>query len=461
MLRILPPLLAVSCLLSGATSAWREDKVCYGDTYKMTSEKLSIPFPNKLQLLFTPSRPSGPIKLVMDKNEVKDPRYVLKGNVLSIPHVTERDEGVFSLSTAERFAYPTILRIKVLDCSQQVDKNYGSSYSFRLSRATDFLEFTPSDRFNETRVLWNRSSSQTNFGKRGYVEGNVFKVTHLTQDDNGHYNLRNKYNDLISRKKITVTENKEHYLRMTNEDFIITFDLDRATVTFFPNWGSERILVMKSGQLIKYYSKETVGNSVFTDRIQELSSTGEGFGIEIKPLKTTDTGRFEVKDKNGNLALVVELEVEQAPVPISVNVGIGFGVIMAVILCCCCVSKCCCGDSSSKSDGPDPETPAELPVHHHDDPSPPSYTSPNVSTHANRPTDPLSPPETNFSFVEPPVPPTGWKTSAPAMSLDFDCLSSDTDLRFELKELTVPSAPPLSSDSNFCDVYTSDKLNFL
>lgn len=105
----------------------------------------------------------------------------------------------------------------LLDCSQRVDKKYGSSHSFRLSRATDFLEFTPSDRLNETRVLWNRSSSQTKFGERGYVEGSVFKMTHLTQDDNGHYNLRNKYNDLISRTKITVTGEETHRLIVVSQ----------------------------------------------------------------------------------------------------------------------------------------------------------------------------------------------------------------------------------------------------
>lgn len=39
-------------------------------------------------------------------------------------------------------------------------------------------------------------------------------------------------------------------------------------------------------------------------------------------------------------------------------------------------------------------------------------------------------------------------------------LVTDTEPRFELKGMTFPSAPPLSSDSSHCDVYTSDKLNF-
>lgn len=47
------------------------------------------------------------------------------------------------------------------------------------------------------------------------------------------------------------------------------------------------------------------------------------------------------------------------------------------------------------------------------------------------------------------------------LSSGYSCLSSDSQPTFELKGLTGPSAPPLSSYSTTSDVYTSDKLNFL
>lgn len=45
--------------------------MCYGNTYKLTSEKLGMPFPVNGLLYFTPYRIRGPAKLVMDKNEVR------------------------------------------------------------------------------------------------------------------------------------------------------------------------------------------------------------------------------------------------------------------------------------------------------------------------------------------------------------------------------------------------------
>lgn len=59
------------------------------------------------------------------------------------------------------------------------------------------------------------------------------------------------------------------------------------------------------------------------------------------------------------------------------------------------------------------------------------------------------------------VAPLGGQGATPAPSFRSDCLSSDPEPKFELKGLTFPFAPPLSSDSTFSDVYTSDKLNFL
>lgn len=64
-----------------------------------------------------------------------------------------------------------------------------------------------------------------------------------------------------------------------------------------------------------------------------------------------------------------------------------------------------------------------------------------------------------FNFIQASAP--GGQGATPAPSLGSDCLTSDPDTKFELKGLTLPSPPPLGSDSGFSDVYTSDKLNFL
>lgn len=55
------------------------------------------------------------------------------------------------------------------------------------------------------------------------------------------------------------------------------------------------------------------------------------------------------------------------------------------------------------------------------------------------------------------------QVSAPAeqASAPTAPLYSDPGIQFELKGRNFPSAPPLSSDSTFCHVYTSDKLNYI
>lgn len=59
------------------------------------------------------------------------------------------------------------------------------------------------------------------------------------------------------------------------------------------------------------------------------------------------------------------------------------------------------------------------------------------------------------------VAPPEQQIASPAPEFNSTFLSSDPDPKFELKGTIFPSAPPLSSDSAFCDVYNSDKLNFL
>lgn len=58
--------------------------------------------------------------------------------------------------------------------------------------------------------------------------------------------------------------------------------------------------------------------------------------------------------------------------------------------------------------------------------------------------------------------PFSLQVSAPAEKADAATVPYDTnnEPRFELKGMTFPSSLPLSSDSTYCDVYTSDKLNF-
>lgn len=496
MFHLLPPLLAVSCLLTGS-SALNSDTVCYGETINITSRQIGVSFPSS-GLYFTPLNGRGPAKLLVEDKKLLDPRYKLFDNALSVPDVTERDEGVFSITLFKDSLF-SVFTLRVSDCAVNVLKSYGNSYSFSLPRKAEFLEFTPLDSLDQPSVLWNRSNPQINRGRRWHVRRNFLEMTKLTQADNGHYNIREKNNKLASRTKLTVTEQHRTLNKKEEEEFILSFDLetDLCTVTFVPESGSEKITVMKAGRLVNKWSQ----GYIFSGRIRELSSTAPLLGIEIESLKTTDSGRFDVRDQNGNLALTLSLEVEPVPVSAPVYIGVAAGSAFSVIFCCYCLRKCCCGKSSSKRDSPVSDTAADPPVYYHDEPSQPSgpssstspyvptyiynpalpksssvepqlqepsqpsvpssSTSPHAPTHTYQPSSPLNLTEPLFSSGEPQVPVTEWQTTGPSASLNLESLVSGPEPQFELKGLTLPSAPPLSSDTSFCDVYTSDKLNFL
>ncbi|XP_071373467.1 uncharacterized protein [Centroberyx affinis] len=456
------PLLAVCCFSVGSYALQTEEE-CYGRNFWLPSDKVFPDFNGKL--FFTPTNPRGPKKLVMENRELKDPRYRASYFAISLLDVKERDEGIFSISYDDHKEFD-IVKLKVLDCSDKDSRNYGAMYSCSISRRADFLEFTPLHSLDQPRILWNRTDPQASRGGRGQVDRSVWEMMKVTQADNGYYNFRKKDNTLVSRKKLTVTEYTESYERMVNEDLRITFALDPAlcTVTFTPWSEMEPIEVMKAGRLIEDGYDWTTGESLFPGRIRKLASVVPTLGFEIDHLKASDSGRFEVRDQNGNLALVVKLKVKE-PAPQLLYIVIGVGAIFAVVVCWCCVRRCCCKKSSSKRNNSVPQTAAAPAQYYHDDasqPSGPNYsTPPYVPTYTYEPTRPLTAREPESRSLEPLVPASGGPAAAPSVSLGSDCLSSDPEPRFELKGLSFPSAPPLSSDSTQCDVYTSDKLNFI
>ncbi|GLD53612.1 uncharacterized protein AKAME5_002835900 [Lates japonicus] len=153
------------------------------------------------------------------------------------------------------------------------------------------------------------------------------------------------------------------------------------------------------------------------------------------------------------------------------------GIILVVIICCCCVRKCCCKKSSSKRNESAPQTAATPAAYYHDtnQPAGTSY-SPAPSTFSYQPRNPPvstgptttstgpsvhNPVNIHVTSPQPQVAVSGDQGAAPAPSIGSDMFSSDYEPKFDLKGPRFPSAPPLSSDSTFCDVYTSDKLNFL
>ncbi|XP_056294998.1 uncharacterized protein LOC130209400 isoform X2 [Pseudoliparis swirei] len=453
----------VACVLFGGSFAdVMVKEKCYGGYFNLPYFYAPPLFNG--QLYFTPSN-SASRQLVIDKGESRHPRFKVKIGSVQFTDLTENDDGAFSNDEGEDVV---ILIIK--DCASKVMRYYGEIYSRHVPRQAEFLEFTPLHNMDQSTVLWNRTDPRTNKGGRGQMRRNEWVIENLNRADMGHYNFRAKDNTLLSRILLKVREQTFNYTSKVNERLLIPNPAGNAlwTVTFSTEEKKEHIL-MQTGRLL---TEDGWSSLPFTGRMLDMRN-----GLEINPVEITDSGTFEFIDPQGDLAQTVHLLVKPDSVSTFVYVGIVVGIVFAVIVCCCCVRKCCCKKSSSKRTESAPQTAATPSVYNHDmnQPAGPSYSAvpaPDHSTHYSRNSlvskerktislEPLGYNPVNID-VNPPlseVAPLGGQGGGPAPLLGSDCLSSGPEPTFELKG--VYSALPLGSSSTFCDVYTSDKLNFL
>ncbi|XP_015235699.1 PREDICTED: extensin-like [Cyprinodon variegatus] len=243
---------------------------------------------------------------------------------------------------------------------------------------------------------------------------------------------------------------------------------------------------MKDGKLV-------FDNDIFPWRIADRNH-----GIDIGPIHHKDSGTFEFRDPQGNLALSVALDVSVEPAGgLALIICVVVGLLLGICCCyCCCKKKCCKKDKPAVvlTQGPvayheNSASAAPAPVtyyHGTNQPTGPSYS--NTSYSSVYPPHPVNPPayaspaavsmgpslsEPNTTvyppqptILSPPQPepasqvgPLTYQESeaAPTFSLEV----SDDQPRFQIKGLAFPSAPPLTADAPSTDVYISDKLNFL
>ncbi|XP_041800145.1 uncharacterized protein LOC121611590 [Chelmon rostratus] len=457
--------MTVSCVLLGSSAGIQYEEVCYGGNFRLPFDYTPPVFNG--QLYFTPSD-GGSRRIVMDNGKAQDPRFKVSIGSVQFTDLRERDDGAFSVSFDGNRIFD-VISLKILDCVDEIRRNYGDAYRHDVPRQAEYLEFTPLRALDQTKVLWNRTDPQTNRRGRGPVKRNMLEIIGLTQADSGYYNFRKKDNTLLSRILLAVEGTYRRYDATVSKRLFIKNPTaaDSWTVTLTPEGETEPRRLINAGQLEWSMSK------LFARRITLLRD-----GIEIYPVESIDSGTFEFRDPQGNLAQTVQVEVVYESAPTFVYVGVGVGIVFAVIFCCCCVRKCCCKKSSSKRNESAPQTAAAPAVYYHDEnqPTGPSYSGTHASNYSYQPMNPLVSREPATTSLGPPVynpvnihvnPPQpevaapGGLGAAPSLSLGSDCHSSDPEPKFELKGLAFPSAPPLSSDSAFCDVYTSDKLNFL
>ncbi|XP_041652825.1 uncharacterized protein LOC121515932 [Cheilinus undulatus] len=463
--------MTVSCLIFGSFAEIRYEELCYGRSLKLPFAYTPPLFQG--QIYFTPSN-GGPTKLLMEKGESKDPRIQVSYTSAYLKDLTDEDAGTFSVSFNDDNRYD-IIRLTVMECAIDAMRFYGERYYLDVPQEAEYLEFTPSLRNSPTTVLWNRTDPQVSQGSRGKMKKNAWEIIKVTGKDSGYYNVRRKDRSLLSRTLLKVEADSISYDRVEGDTVVIEHPTTSSswTITFKAKGETEYLTLMKAGRLSTYENPQ-IEYRQFEGRLRRLYE-----GLEINPLKTSDSGIYEVRDNEDHPARIVKLSV-RAAFPTYVIICIAVRAVLVVSLCCCWIRKCCCfKKSSSKRSRAAPQTAAAPGVYNHgwnQQPAGPSHSAAPVTPISYQPVNPSVPREPAVLSSEPPLyrsvsfhrnplqpeaAPLGDQGGAPAPTLGSDCLSSDPGPRFELKGLNTASALPLSSDSTFCNVYTSDKLNFL
>ncbi|XP_054453645.1 uncharacterized protein LOC129090140 [Anoplopoma fimbria] len=354
------------------------------------------------------------------------------------------------------------------------EKKYGEMHHIRLHRRPVLIEFSPKYNSNVT-ILWKKGDRPVIMDKKFTMIGSHFSIYKLTQEDSGRYIMRDKDLNELSTYTLEVKAIRKNFEGKPGDHFSFSYDLEPNSCNIYFFQESDR-------QPIKL-KNEIVRQGRLQGGLDEFDCIGfdvkHPCGISNKALQMSCNGRYEIRDQNNNTALVASLEMNQIKMSFErepgdlaesshqpSRIGIGVGVFLSSLFCYCL--KCyCCGKSSSKEDTPEIAA-AEPDVQYQE------YDHEPVGPGSDRliqPPETLYPAQPSYTPTNPLVhnhpalnlPPAYSEVSAPVEQPDAPTfpLYSDPEPKFELKGMTFPCAPPLGSDSTHCDVYTSDKLNFL
>lgn len=404
-------------------------------------------------------------RVATENGTALDPRYEISSDKFIIRDVTESDEGFLSYN--ETKYHFNLARISVKDCSSRVTKDFGSDYLFEFPKNAYSLEFSPLENNNngaQSQVLWNRTNPQASeAGGRGRKRNNSWIMNQITYEYAGYYTFRDENHKFISRNRINVEGTYQSFEKVQGEDVDITFGIDPVLLdmTFQSDSDySEKEVLMKEGELQKY------NTWMFAGRIRKLPEPT--LHITIEDLQPSDSGRFEFTDVKGNKGFVVDMMVKDRYPPY-VRYIVAAVSVLTVVFCCCYVRKRCCKKTARKNHSV-PETEAAPDVYYHDDNTQPSTSAHPSASHGPTYSYPLyhnqpgpTPQPPMVTVPEDPHMSSSQPEAGAASSQEppsYDSLFSGAEPQFELRG-TFPSAPPLSSDTPYSDVYTSDKLNFM
>ncbi|XP_036406772.1 uncharacterized protein LOC118792968 [Megalops cyprinoides] len=473
--------------LSAAALFSEHKEVCYGKDFSITGIRTK-------KITFTPRSSWGPPRIVVENGTAVDPRYRWEDERLEVPEVTEKDEGVFTLSFKHGLLDYRSVRLTVEDCAREVNVYYGESERLELPPSAALLEFLPQGSSSQPVTVWEKPEAKK---VRGRYRSQYFDLGSVTGADLGYYTARDADRKFISRTKVTLVAKYETYHLSSGDVFSLPLRIPTSQVQlyFTPVNDDTKLLLVRNGMVEQDQEEFWARTNV---------DSGE---IIIENVKPSDSGDYEIQDEKRNVILVTTLEVEA---PAYANYLPLSALVAVVVLLGVCIKRKCCrqkpvqtytqeqpaayGEVSAYTHPVPPSVPSQpqwSAMQTNVNPSPASgrYTPVKGNTPkpspapGRRPWEEAAgsrPTEVDDGIPKPPAygqittpqrrPSVGAQESEgfyPSFPVNKDCLhSSDAGIQFEFwkgrQSNDYFSSLPLSEDaSQKCSVYTSDKLNFL
>ncbi|XP_036825635.1 uncharacterized protein LOC110504917 isoform X1 [Oncorhynchus mykiss] len=307
----------LSALLSIPVSlGWNEDFqiVCSGQEFRLPV------YSGSRIVTFTPSYPPGPRKVLLENNNLKDPRFEwTKDRTLLLKDVTHGDQGLYSIKLSSGFTDETV-RLTVSECIKTFRRGYGETFQHNIPKDGSLLEFSPqgSPPDSQPVVLWNRTDLETSEAGRGRLgsDGRVWVAERVTQADQGNYTLRDENGKVISRSKLTVNGHTFNVTRYFKESLNLPLFLPvpHVHLIFTPSLHPSN---PSNVPLDSRYSRPVQlirdGHIVDQDsRYWGLISLGRNRTVNevvITRLSAKHDGMYEIRDQDGNLVSSTVLHV--------------------------------------------------------------------------------------------------------------------------------------------------------
>ncbi|XP_042566689.1 uncharacterized protein LOC105902739 [Clupea harengus] len=295
-------------------------------------------------LYFKSSVPGSSEILVANKTMVFLPFYQLKDNAVFIPEVMKHHEGEYFWKVPIR-----VRRIELIvkDCAVPLEVNYGEKVSLVVPKEASMLEFT-TPKSSDRWVLWSRINTDNTRGARGTVGSDLWVALKITQADAGRYTFLRESGGEISSTALLVKE-LQRYPDLSDES------IHHHWENRFPVPVSEAVLTFIDSDKVKHVlfknGMETEeAFRMFGTRIElQAIELGE-LTLTIVDLNSRDTGRYEVHDKNKDLAVVIWLSgsSDSGYPSRELAVPIGTAIVISILVFCCCREiKWCCKKSNA------------------------------------------------------------------------------------------------------------------